>query len=168
MQAVSVALHTDMETELCCEVHKDSPEEATKPDIRLATCETADSDAHTQMPCVSAEGGDGLFVGKQAETETREVEGDCTKKKNPSESKQEGGVAECMELRKLKKTNSWKMVRFQDPSEEDDVSDKDTSAESLFPEYALKEWTSSTFEELFSAEDWQDITGEEMQTPCLV
>lgn len=54
------------------------------------------------------------------------------------------------------------MVRFQDPSEEDNVSDRDTWAESLFPEYALKEWTSSTFEELFSAEDWQDITGEKM------
>lgn len=52
------------------------------------------------------------------------------------------------------------MVRFQDPSEDDNVLERDSSAESLFPEYALKEWTSSTFEELFMAEDWQDITGE--------
>lgn len=162
MQAPSVAVHTEMETEPCCEEHKDSAEEATKPDIRQATCESADSDAPTQMPCGSAEEGNDLFVGKQAETETREVEGDCTEKKTPCEPQREGGVVACMELRKLKKTNSWKMVRFQDPSEDDDVSDRDTSAESLFPEYALKEWTSSTFEELFSAEDWQDITGEEM------
>lgn len=159
MQAPSVALHTEMETEPCCEEHKDSSEEATKPDIRQATCE---SDVHTEMPRESAEEGNDLFVGKQADTQTHEVEGDCTEEKKPSEPQLEGRVAECMEQRKLKKTNSWKMVRFQDPSEEDNVSDRDTSAESLFPEYALKEWTSSTFEELFSAEDWQDITGEEM------
>lgn len=151
-----------METEPCCEENKDSSEEPTKPDIKQATCESANSDGHTEMPRGSAEEGDNLFVGKQAATETREVEGDCTEKKNPSEPRREVCIAECMEQRKLKKTNSWKMVRFQDPSQEDDVSDRDTLAESLFPEYALKEWTSSTFEELFSAEDWQDITGEEM------
>lgn len=164
VQAPSIALHTEMETEPCCEEHKDSSEEATKPDIRQATCESTDSDGHAEMPCGSAEEGNDPFVGKQAETESHEVEGDCTEKKNPSEHQQEGRVAECMEQRKLKKTNSWKMVRFQDPSEENDVSDRDTWAESLFPEYALKEWTSSTFEELFSAEDWQDITGE--KTSC--
>lgn len=158
MQAPSVALRTEMETEPCCEEHKDSSEEATKPDVRQATCESADSDGHTEMPCGSAEEGNDLFVGEQAETESRAAEGKCTEMKSPSEPQREGGVAECMEHRKLKKTNSWKMVRFQDPSQEDDVSDRDTSSESLFPEYALKEWTSSTFEELFMAEDWQDIT----------
>lgn len=151
-----------METEPCCEEHKDSSEEATKPDIRQATCERADSDGPTEMPRGPAEERSDLFVGKQAETETHEVEGDCAGKESPAEPRREGRVVECMEQRKLKKTNSWKMVRFQDPSEDDDVSDRDTWAESLFPEYALKEWTSSTFEELFSAEDWQDITGEEM------
>lgn len=163
MQAPSVALRTEMETEPCCEEHKDSSEEATKPDVKQATCESADSDGHTEMPCGSAEEGNDLFVGEQAETESRAAEGKCTEMKSPSEPQREGGVAECMEHRKLKKTNSWKMVRFQDPSQEDDVSDRDTSAESLFPEYALKEWTSSTFEELFMAEDWQDITGEGLE-----
>lgn len=160
MQAPSVAPHSEMETEPCCEEHKDSSEEPTKPDIKQATCESANSDGHVEMPCGSTEEGNDPFVGKQAEAETREVGGDCTEKKTHCEPRREAGAAECMEQRKLKKTNSWKMVRFQDPSEEDDVSDRDTSAESLFAEYALREWTSSTFEELFSAEDWQDITGE--------
>lgn len=160
MQAASIALCSEMETEPCCEEHKDSSEEATKPDVKQATSEAADRDGHTEMPCGSAEEGNELFVGEQAETESCAGESKCTQIKSPFEPQRESGGAACMEHRKLRKTNSWKMVRFQDPSEDDDVLDRDSSAESLFPEYALKEWTSSTFEELFVAEDWQDITGE--------
>uniref|UniRef100_A0A3Q3WAZ1 peptidylprolyl isomerase n=1 Tax=Mola mola TaxID=94237 RepID=A0A3Q3WAZ1_MOLML len=67
----------------------------------------------------------------------------------------------------MKKTNSWKIVRFQEPSEDDDVLEIDSSAESLFPEYVMKEWTSSTFEELFMAEEWQDITDQLLKKKVL-
>lgn len=145
-----------METEPCCEEHKDPVVEPTEPE---AISESADRDSHTKLPCGSAEEGEELCGKELAETERCAEESKSTEIKSPSDPEQESGGTECKEQKKLKKTNSWKMVRFQDPSQDDDVLERDSSAESLFPEYALKEWTTSTFEELFVAEDWQDITG---------
>ncbi|XP_077451544.1 FKBP prolyl isomerase 16 isoform X2 [Stigmatopora argus] len=62
----------------------------------------------------------------------------------------------------LKKTNSWKMVRFQEPSSEDDPLEKDSSSESLFPEFASEEWTGISFEKLFGKEDWEYITDDKL------
>ncbi|KAM9352080.1 FKBP prolyl isomerase 16 [Symphorus nematophorus] len=147
-----------METESCCEEHKDPAVEPTEPEVREAISEIADRDSQSELPCGSAEEDEELFGKEQAETEGCAGEGKSTEIKSPSDPERQSGSAECREQRKLRKTNSWKMVRFQDPSVEDDVPERDSSAESLFPEYAVKEWTSSTFEELFMAEDWQDIT----------
>uniref|UniRef100_A0A8C4ESB7 peptidylprolyl isomerase n=1 Tax=Dicentrarchus labrax TaxID=13489 RepID=A0A8C4ESB7_DICLA len=148
-----------METEPYCEEHKDTAVEPTEPGVREAISEIADRDSHnTELPCESAEEGEELCGKDQPETESCAGESKSTEVKSHSDPDQESGGTECKERRKLKKTNSWKMVRFQDPSEEDAVLERDSSAESLFPEYAMKEWTSSTFEELFMAEDWQDIT----------
>ncbi|XP_070828504.1 FKBP prolyl isomerase 16 [Chaetodon trifascialis] len=155
---VSIALCSEMETEPCCEEHNNPAVEPTEPEVRDAISETADRDSHTELPCGAAGEGEGLFKKEQAETESCGGESKSTEIKSPSDPGQESGGAECNERRKLKKTNSWKMVRFQDPSVDDDVLERDSSAECLFPEYAMKEWTSSTFEELFMAEDWQDIT----------
>ena len=154
---VSIALCTEMETQPCCEEHKDTAAEPTEPEVREAISEFADKDSHTE----SAETGEELQRKEQAETESCAGVCQSTQIKSPSDPEQECGETECQERRKLKKTNSWKMVRFQDPSEDDVVSERDSSAESLFPEYAIAEWTSSTFEELFMAEDWQEITGED-------
>ncbi|XP_053282220.1 FKBP prolyl isomerase 16 [Pleuronectes platessa] len=151
---VSIALCSEMETEACCEEHKDPAVEPTEPEVREAISEISDKRSHSELPCGSAEGGEGLRRKEQAETESRTEPSKSTEIKSTSD----GGETECREKRRLKKTNSWKMVRFQDPSEEDDVLENDTSAESLFPGYAIEEWTSSTFEKLFMAENWQDIT----------
>ncbi|XP_077566437.1 FKBP prolyl isomerase 16 isoform X2 [Stigmatopora nigra] len=62
----------------------------------------------------------------------------------------------------LKKTNSWKTVRFQEPASEDEPPEKDSSAESLFPEYASEEWTGISFEKLFVKEDWEYITDDKL------
>lgn len=159
MQTVSIALCSEMETEPCCEEHKDPAVESMEPEVREAISETADSDGHNELPCESAEEGELPFEEEQAETDSCAAESKNTEIKSPSDPDRESGETECKEQKKLKKTNSWKMVRFQDPSMDDDVLERDSSAESLFPEYAMKEWTSSTFEELFMAEDWQDITG---------
>lgn len=157
MQMASIALSNEMETEPCCEEHKDPSEEPTKPDV---TQTPSERDSHTELPRPSAEEGSELLVRERAESETCEAErSEVTQIKSPSES--ESGGTEYKEQRKLRKTNSWKMVRFQDPSDDGDMLERDSSAESLFPEYAVKEWTSSTFEELFMAEDWQEVTGEE-------
>nr|XP_046249040.1 FKBP prolyl isomerase 16 [Scatophagus argus] len=158
MQTASIALCSAMETGPCCEEHKDPAVEPTNPEVREAISEIADRDDHTELPCGSAEEGEELFRREQAETESCAGESKSTEIKGHSDPEQESTGTECKQHRKLKKTNSWKMVRFQDPSEDDDVLERDSSAESLFPEYALKEWTTSTFEELFMAEDWQDIT----------
>lgn len=155
---VSIALCSEMETEPCCE---DPAVEPTEPEVRDAISEIADRDSPIELPCVAAEEGEGLFKKEQAETESCAGERKSAEIKSPSDPERESGGAQCEERRKLKKTNSWKMVRFQDPSVDDDVLERDSSAECLFPEYAMKEWTSSTFEELFMAEDWQDITGED-------
>ena len=155
---VSISLCSEMETEPCCEEHQDPAVEPTEPEVREAISEISDKSSHSELPCGPAEEGDGLRREEPTETES------CTEPSKSTEIKSpcDGGEPERREKRKLKKTNSWKMVRFQDPSEEDDVLEKDTSAESLFPGYATEEWTSSTFEKLFMAENWQDITGQDM------
>ncbi|KAA8590130.1 hypothetical protein FQN60_014064, partial [Etheostoma spectabile] len=133
-----------METEPCCEEHNNPAVEGKEAEVREAISELADGDSRTELPCGPAEEAEELSVKEQAETENGAGESKSTEIKKPS-----CGDKECKEQRKLKKTNSWKMVRFEDPSMEEDVLERDSSAESLFPEYAMVEWTSSTFEELF-------------------
>ncbi|XP_034390346.1 uncharacterized protein fkbp16 isoform X2 [Cyclopterus lumpus] len=113
---------------------------------------------HPVEPTVS---GVREVVSKLAETESCAGVSKSAEVKQTSDSEQSGDTG-CKERRTLKKTNSWKMVRFQDPSTEDDVLERDSSAESLFPEYVMTEWTSSTFEELFVAEDWLDIAEDQL------
>lgn len=158
---VSIALCSEMETEPCCKEHGDPAVEPAEPEVREAILKLSDRYSHIELPCGPAEEGDELQRKKQDETEGCARESKRTEVKSPRfDPKREGGEAEYKERKKLKKTNSWKMVRFQDPSADDIVLERDSSAESLFPEYAMEEWTSLTFEELFMAEDWQDITGE--------
>lgn len=142
-----------METESRSEEHKEPPVETSQADRRRTTRESGD---RSEAPCGSAE--------EAGEPESCAAESKPAETKCPCDPETEGGGSGWKEARKLRKTNSWKMVRFQDPSEEHDVLDRDSSAESLFPDQAPKEWTSSTFEELFAAEDWQDIAGEETLT----
>ncbi|XP_054631325.1 FKBP prolyl isomerase 16 [Dunckerocampus dactyliophorus] len=134
-----------------CEEHK-------VVDLRVkdATLELADVVGHSVLPCGPDEGCEELCTSNKEDDEgdSKNTETTCS-----TDPKGEGtGAPRCQEHRKLKKTNSWKMVRFQDPSMEDDVLERDSSVESLFPEYALEEWTMTSFEELFVKEDWQDIT----------
>lgn len=69
------------------------------------------------------------------------------------------------ESRKLTKTPSFgKTVRFK---ETEAVEERDDSWDSLFPDYEVEEWTTTTFEELFMAEDWVDITGTMSVIPCI-
>lgn len=143
---VSIALCSEMETEPCCEE---------------VISEPSDRDSVIEVPCGPAEEGRGPCVKELAETESCTGEGESTEIKSHSDPERESREEECKEGRKLKKTNSWKMVRFQDPSTEDDKLERDSSAKSLFPEYATEEWTSTSFKELFIAEDWKHITGED-------
>lgn len=141
---VSKALCGEMET--CC------TEDLIKPEVRD---KLSDSDSLNELRC-----------GKeQADTDVCAEKSKGTEVKNSPGLEQESRKTECKERKKLKETNSWKMVRFQDPSTEDDVSEWDSSAEILFPEYAVEEWTATSFKELFAAEDWKNITGE---TTCIV
>ncbi|KAI3370715.1 hypothetical protein L3Q82_007272 [Scortum barcoo] len=147
-----------METEPCCEERKDPAVEPAEPEVREAAPELVDRDGVAELPRGPAEEGEEECGKEQTEMESCAAESESTEIKSPSDPERESGDTECKKQRKLKKTNSWKMVRFQDPSTDDEVLERDSSAESLFPEYAMKEWTTSTFEELFMAEDWQDIT----------
>ncbi|XP_055029966.2 FKBP prolyl isomerase 16 [Misgurnus anguillicaudatus] len=62
--------------------------------------------------------------------------------------------------RKLTKTPSFgKTVRF---AEIEEVEEKHDSWNSLFPEYEVEEWTTTSFEELFLAKDWVDITDDRL------
>lgn len=155
MQGAAGAGGGEMETESRSEGHKEPPVETSQPDRRQTTREGGD---RREAPCGSAgEAGE----TRAGEPESRAAGGKPAETKCPCDPETEGGGSGWKEARKLRKTNSWKMVRFQDPSEERDVLERDSSAESLFPDQVPKEWTSSTFEELFAAEDWQDVTGEE-------
>eukprot|EP00066_Takifugu_rubripes_P004037 XP_003967095.1 PREDICTED: peptidyl-prolyl cis-trans isomerase FKBP8-like [Takifugu rubripes] len=141
-----------METESRSEEHKEPPVETSEPDRRQTTRERGD---RSEAPCGSTEEA---REPSEREPESCAAEGNPAETKCPCDPETEGGGSGWKEARKLRKTNSWKMVRFQDPSEERDVVERDSAAESLFPDQAPKEWTSSTFEELFAAEEWQDIT----------
>lgn len=156
--AGGVALCIEMETEPCEEF--DPAAKPTKPEVEEAITEPADGDTHTELPCGSAEEGQELHGEEQAEAESCAGESQSSDIRKPSDPEECGDTA-CKELQK---TNSWKTVRFQEPSMDDDVLEIDSSAESLFPEYVTEEWTSSTFEELFGADDWLDITGEEINS----
>ncbi|XP_028287989.1 peptidyl-prolyl cis-trans isomerase FKBP8-like isoform X1 [Parambassis ranga] len=158
MQMVSIALCSEMETEPCCEERRDSAVGPTETEVREVISEPSDRDGLIKVPCELAEEGREPCVKELAETESCTGEGKSTEIKSHSDVEQESREKECKEGRKLKKTNSWKMVRFQDPSTEDDKLERDSSAKSLFPEYATEEWTSTSFKELFIAEDWKHIT----------
>lgn len=59
--------------------------------------------------------------------------------------------------RKLTKTPSFgKTVRFK---EIEAVEERDSSDDTLFPDFDNEEWSSTSFEELFLADDWKDVTG---------
>ncbi|XP_062403923.1 FKBP prolyl isomerase 16 [Sardina pilchardus] len=80
-----------------------------------------------------------------------------------SEEGEEGEEVPTEEQRKMRKTSSFmKTVRFRDPSETEPEEKRDSSVENLFPDYETEEWTSSSFEELFSAQDWINITDDRL------
>uniref|UniRef100_A0A3B3QFA2 peptidylprolyl isomerase n=1 Tax=Paramormyrops kingsleyae TaxID=1676925 RepID=A0A3B3QFA2_9TELE len=64
------------------------------------------------------------------------------------------GIEDAVDIRGLMKApGCGKTVRFQIP-----LAVTEHNEESLFPDWQPEEWTTSIFEELFSAEDWVDIT----------
>ncbi|XP_029379746.1 FKBP prolyl isomerase 16 [Echeneis naucrates] len=176
MQTMSLTLCGEMETEPCYEEHKDLAAAPTGPEVKEAISPLPHF-SHTELAHEPQEESKKLESEEKIETQSGVGANESTEIKSTSNPEKGDGQAGCKEQRKLKKTNSWKMVRFQDPSEDDGLVERDSSAESLFPEYAIEEWTSSTFEELFTAEDWQDITEDRLlrkkvldsvalQTPC--
>ncbi|XP_053742642.1 FKBP prolyl isomerase 16 [Synchiropus splendidus] len=142
-----------METKPCCKEHEDSVVQPTEPRVKEEDISTLRSmDGHTAQLCVPTSNSQEQCGKIKAALETGDWEHAVVR--------EPGGEHE--EMRKLKKTNSWKMVRFQEPSTEDELPERDSSVESLFPEYTMEEWTVTTFEELFSKEDWQDITDDRL------
>lgn len=134
--------------ETCC------TENRVEPEGRENTSKLSDGGSLDELP------GENPCGKEHCDADVCTEQSKGTEIKSSALSEQEGRKTECKERRRPKETNSWKMVRFQDPSTEDDVSEWDSSAEILFPEYAVKEWTTTSFEELFAAEDWKNITGE--------
>ncbi|KAI2653604.1 Peptidyl-prolyl cis-trans isomerase FKBP8 [Labeo rohita] len=68
--------------------------------------------------------------------------------------------ADTEDSRKLTKTPSFgKTVRFM---EIEAVEERDSSGDTLFPDFETEEWTTSSFEELFVADDWKDITDDRL------
>lgn len=150
---VSLALCSEMEPNPCCEENKESAEEPKAMEVLSGL---ADEDSSAELPREPAEEPGGRGEG---ETETCGGPSEDNEVKSPSDpSEQDSGETELNDQRRLRKPNSWKTVRFRDPSEAQPVLLRDKSLESLFQDYAMEEWT-STFEELFMAEDWEDVTG---------
>ncbi|CAL8262078.1 unnamed protein product [Merluccius merluccius] len=149
-----------MEPEPCPEEPKQSGVKPEDPDEPEAFLGSSDMEFPTEVEDLDEPGQD------QGEEPCREGEVKMVSQREEGESHMLETYADRENLRvrgrgdgkKLRKTNSWKTVRFQDPSNNDAVLERDSSGESLFPDYGLEEWTSSSFEELFMAEDWQNIT----------
>ncbi|XP_077373761.1 FKBP prolyl isomerase 16 [Festucalex cinctus] len=126
-----------MEPRPCCEARE----------VRdAAACELAGA---------TAPGEDGEIARVDVASENSETRNSCG-------PEGEGSETRCQGRGRLKKTNSWKMVRFQERSSDEDVLERDSSAESLFPDYALEEWTAVSFEKLFLKDDWQFITDDRL------
>ncbi|XP_016345079.1 peptidyl-prolyl cis-trans isomerase FKBP8-like [Sinocyclocheilus anshuiensis] len=75
---------------------------------------------------------------------------------NSRTSPPETNESDIEDSRKLTKTPSFgKTVRFM---EIEAVEERDSSVDTLFPDFEIEEWTTTSFEELFLADDWKDIT----------
>ncbi|XP_075998137.1 FKBP prolyl isomerase 16 [Genypterus blacodes] len=155
-QMVSLALCSEMEPSTRCEESKECKEESKAMEVLPAL---ADEDSSAEVPREPAEEPSGKDKGEIEScgplSEENQVKSPCDPSEQDGEQK-----TEYKNQRRLSKTNSWKTVRFQDPSAEQEVLQRE-SVESLFQDYVLEEWT-STFEELFKAEDWEDITDDRL------
>lgn len=153
---VSLAPCSEMETEPCPGEQEKRMVEPNEPVLKKAYTGPGDNESQKEKE---------LSLGLQQEDKEPHGEGD------PRIDSQGGGkegttlnplpMSEMTEIpcvveRKLKTPNFAKTVRF---SETESVEDRENSEEVLFPDHEIVQWTSSSFEELFLAEDWEDITG---------
>ncbi|XP_045060903.1 peptidyl-prolyl cis-trans isomerase FKBP8-like isoform X2 [Coregonus clupeaformis] len=157
---VSLAPCSEMDTEPCPGEQERRVVETNEPELKEAYTGPGDKDSQKEKE---------LSHGPQQEDKESHGEGD------PRIEIQGGGNAgttlnslpipektetPCVEERKLKKTPSFaKTVRF---SETESVEDRESTEESLFPDHEMVQWIFSSFEELFLAEDWQDITDDRL------
>ncbi|KAM9754176.1 FKBP prolyl isomerase 16 isoform 2-T3 [Menidia menidia] len=137
-----------METD-ACEEQTDHTVGPAHPEAREEISEFAEKDSVNELP---------RWPTEEAVTESDAGEGRGPVTETPADPEQDGGNTKCRKEKKLKKSNSWKMVRFQDPSTEEHALERDSTSDILFPEHAVEEWTSTAFEELFLAEDWESIS----------
>ncbi|CAM4583288.1 unnamed protein product [Leuciscus chuanchicus] len=95
-------------------------------------------------------------------TDANDSSSDPTNEPIPSNtpiSPPETNDSDTEDRRKLTKTPSFgKSVRFKDI----EVEERDSSDDSLFPDFDNEEWTSTSFEELFLADDWKDVTDDRL------
>ncbi|KAJ3596440.1 hypothetical protein NHX12_002847 [Muraenolepis orangiensis] len=163
---VSLALDREMEHESSTKEPKQSavkPEdlgEPEAPDEPEAFSGPTDVDTPTEMEDLHEPGQDQEKEPRGTEevemvSQREEGEGPILENYSDGENLRD---KERTDGKKLRKTNSWKTVRFQDPSKTDAVLERDSYGESLFPDFGMEEWTLSSFEDLFMAEDWQNIT----------
>ncbi|KAK7152209.1 hypothetical protein R3I94_008510 [Phoxinus phoxinus] len=96
-------------------------------------------------------------------TDANDSSSDPTNEPIPSNSPispPETNESDTEDRRKLTKTPSFgKSVRFKDIEA---VEERDSSDDSLFPDFENEEWTSASFEELFLADDWKDVTDDRL------
>lgn len=88
-----------------------------------------------------------------------------TTSSNSHTSPPETNKLDTEDRRKLTKTPSFgKTVRFM---ETEAVEERDSSVHTLFPDFEIEDWTTTSFEELFLADHWKDITGKMSTTTYL-
>ncbi|XP_067275046.1 FKBP prolyl isomerase 16 [Pseudorasbora parva] len=96
-------------------------------------------------------------------TDANDSSRDTTNEPVPSNthiSPPETNESDTDDIRKLTKTPSFgKTVRFK---EIEAVEERDISDDTLFPDFENEEWTSTSFEELFLADDWKDVTDDRL------
>ncbi|XP_016088560.1 uncharacterized protein [Sinocyclocheilus grahami] len=79
---------------------------------------------------------------------------------NSHTSPPETNESDTGDSRKLTKNPSFgKTVRFK---EIEAVEERDSSVDTLFSDFEIEEWTTTSFEELFLADDWKDIADERL------
>ncbi|XP_046890339.1 FKBP prolyl isomerase 16 [Hypomesus transpacificus] len=159
---VSVAPSSDMEPEPS---PREPTEHVVEPGLKEEDCSgPEDNDNQREKELSHPRQEDKHPSGfEEVQTDSQGLEGKVTTITPLSNPEERSEDTRREHERKLRKTNSFgKTVRFLEPAEAEMVEERATLEESFFPDYELEQWTSSSFEELFMAEDWEDITDDRL------
>lgn len=160
---VSLTSYSQKETELLPGEPMEPVLESEEPGLKGEACPGPDDNQGEKVPSHEPSQEDRQLCGHEDDSDENGRETEVTTIKPLSKLDRTSEETRNENLSRLKKTNSFgKTVRFLEPAEVEMVEERRSSEESLFPDYEIEQWTSFSFEKLFMAEDWEDVTDDRL------